>query len=73
MIVFGLLATVQVPCAIEASRAAGLATGCGLEDLAMDSHLSVPFLATYSGTIRLLQNRWLQLVLPLFAEAMAGL
>ena len=70
VIVCRLPATVQVLRAIEACRLAGLPTWYDLDDLVVDPQLGVPPLPTYGGTITPQQHRWLQLDVPLFAEAM---
>ena len=70
VIVCRLPATVQVLRAIEACRLAGLPTWYDLDDLVVDPQHGVPPLATYGGTITSQQHRWLQLDVPLFAEAM---
>ena len=41
-----------------------------LDVLVVDTQHGVPPLATYGGTITPQQHRWLQLDVPLFAEAM---
>ena len=70
VIVCRLPAMVQVLRAIEACRLAGLPTWYDLDDLVVDPEFGVPPLATYGGSITPKQHRWLQLDVPLFAEAM---